>query len=235
MHKAKEPFDPSSLSDRAGDALKEEILSGRLAPGQRIDLQAYSANWSISITPLRDAVKNLEKIGLVEVSSRRGVFVSSLDQKRLKEIFELRIALEPLAIRLATPAIPAEEAQQARLLYLQAQSATEEEGKQEMLLKTDLLIHDLGIGHCGNQRLNNIMDDLRDMVRWSQQTIIRHLNEPYETTLPEHIRIIEAVCARNPGAAADAMRLHLEKSYERIELFLESRSADPIQNTAKEN
>ena len=92
-------FNRSSLSEQVEQALKAEILSGRLAPKQRIDLQDYRKHWSISVTPLRDAVKVLETIGLVEVSPRRGVFVSQIDRTALKEIFELRIALEPMAIQ----------------------------------------------------------------------------------------------------------------------------------------
>jgi DNA-binding GntR family transcriptional regulator len=219
-------FNRSSLSEQVEQALKAEILSGRLAPKQRIDLQDYRKHWSISVTPLRDAVKVLETVGLVEVSPRRGVFVSQIDRTALKEIFELRIALEPMAIQLATPLIPIEEARNALSLYAQAQSASPKEEKDEQLPKIDLLIHNLALKHCGNQRLIKTMGGLQDLIRWSQQTIIRNLKKPYETTLPEHIRICEAVCARDAAGAAEAMRVHLENVYQRIERFLEAQPAN---------
>lgn len=212
-----------SLSEQVERALKEEILSGRLAPEQRVDLSTYRRNWSVSATPLRDAVKLLEAAGLVEISPRRGVFVSRLDRKALKDIFDLRIALECKAIELATPFIPVKEAQQVLSLYSRAKNARQKD-RAQLLQKTDLLIHDLAVKYCGNPRLIKVMEDLRDLIRWSQQTIIRHLREPFEVTLPEHIRITEAVCARDAASAATAMRIHLENTYKRVEAFLEEQS-----------
>ena len=99
-------FEKSSLGEQVAEALKNEILSGRLAPKQRIDIGRYASDWNVSSTPMRDAVKQLEAAGLVEVSPRRGVYVSEIDRQELREIFELRTALESLAIRSATERIP---------------------------------------------------------------------------------------------------------------------------------
>lgn len=220
-----------SLSERVEQALKEEILSGRLAPEQRIDLNAYSADWSISTTPLRDAVRQLESVGLVEVSPRRGVFVSRLDRKALKELFDLRIALESKAIELATIRMPIEEARNAQMLYAQVRSATRKSERDELLSQIDLLVHELGIRHCGNARLIKIMDGLADLVCWSQRTVIRNLNESYEMTLLEHLHIIEAVCARDASAASAAMREHLQNTSQRIEVFLMAQSLTEARKT----
>jgi DNA-binding transcriptional MocR family regulator len=61
-------FNTVALSEQVRIALKEEILTGPLAPGQRIDLRASAKLWNVSPTPLRDAIKQLESQGLVEVS-----------------------------------------------------------------------------------------------------------------------------------------------------------------------
>jgi DNA-binding GntR family transcriptional regulator len=214
-----------SLAERVEEALKEEILSGRLAPAQRIDLNAYRESWSVSITPLRDAVKQLEVLGFVEVSPRRGVFVARIDGRALKQIFDLRIALECLAVGLATPAIPEQKLAEMREIYLQAQNAAHNKKRNELLRKTDSVVHNIVIEYCDNERLVNFMISLRDLIRWSQQTIIMNLNEPYETTLPEHMRIVDALCERDAEGAEKAMRLHLENSYKRVEAFLNERSA----------
>ena len=113
-------FSKSSLSEQAEDALKAQILSGQLEPGQRIDLNVYRRAWSISITPLRDAVRSLESAGLVEVAPRRGVFVAQLDRNALREIFELRIGLECIAVELATPRVPEAEARDTLQAYTRA-------------------------------------------------------------------------------------------------------------------
>lgn len=219
-------FNTTPLSAQAETALKEEIISGRLLPGQRIDLQSLAQSWKISPTPLRDAVRALDTQGLVEVSPRRGVFVAAVDRKALKEIFELRVALECAATELATPIVPLDEAKAALAAYRQARDAANDRERQKALSAIDNRIHDVVIRHCGNARLIRIMDGLRDHVRWSQQTVIARVKEPYEVTLPEHIRVADAICRRDVAAAVGAMREHLENTFRRIDEQLAAQEKD---------
>jgi DNA-binding GntR family transcriptional regulator len=216
-------FNTTSLSEQVERALREEILSGRLAPRERISLRHYAKTWSVSPTPLRDAVRRLGAQGLVEISPRRGVFVAAIDRNALKEIFDLRIALECLAVRLAAPLIPEKEARRVLELYRRAQDAPSNKDREHTLTDIDNLIHIVVVEHCGNARLKKMMEDVSDLVRWSQRTTIAHLREPYTATLPEHIRIAEAIVARNPEAAAAAMHTHLENTFSRLDSMLVSR------------
>ena len=216
-------FSKSLLSEQVEKALIAEILSGKVKPGQRIDLNAYRQLWSMSITPLRDAVRVLETAGLVEVSPRRGVFVSKLDGNSMKEIFEIRIALECMAVELATSRVPETEARDTLDAYLRARATKKGKSRKQLLDLVDLRIHDLCLKHCGNERLRRMMEGIRDLVILSQRTIVRMLNEPLETTLPEHIAIAEAVCARDAPRASRAMGAHLRSTLQRITTFLDSR------------
>jgi len=213
-------FAQESLAMKVAEALNEEIITGKLPPGQRIDLNHYASMWNISITPLRDAVKHLESLGLINVLPRRGVFVAELSVKDIKDIFEVRIALEAVAIRLATPSIPSEKAERALKLYKAARDTTSDAERKRLLPKVDLLIHTLGLEYCGNPRLQKLMEGMRDLIKWCQRTIILRLEEPYMTTLPEHIAICEAVCARDPNRAAAAITEHLSNTLARIQEFL---------------
>ena len=217
-------FERSSLGEQVAEALKDEILSGRLVPKQRIDINKYASNWNVSSTPMRDAVKRLEAAGLVEVSPRRGVFVSEIDWQELREIFELRIALECLAIRSATARMPAAEAERALRLYRSAEEAPDEQDRERILGDIDSLIHDLAVEYCGNRRLIQLIANLRALINWSRSTLISHLERPYAEALPEHIEIAEALCARDGERAAAAMRTHLENSYDRIATVFDGRA-----------
>ncbi len=213
-------FAHQSLADQVLDALKDEIISGRLKPNDRIDLNDYAQKWSISPTPLRDALKQLETTGLVAIHPRKGVFVADLDRVGLAETFELRIAFEGMAIRLATRNVPAPVAANALRKYRQAEKATGN-ARLGQLQQVDDLIHEIGFQYCNNKRLRKMMESVRDLVLWSKQTIIRNVPEPYEATLPEHLAICEAVVAGNGDAAERAMRTHLENSLARIEKYLD--------------
>ena len=172
--RANDDFNRASLADQVQGALREEIITGRLAPNQRIDPGHYANLWSISQTPLREAIKQLESLGFAQVSPRRGVFVAALDRTALREIFELRIAMECTAARLATKNIPIVEARNALTLYTDAQDRPDDE-RAKRLPAIDLLIHDLAVKYCGNRRLQRLMESINDLVRWSRQTNIRNL------------------------------------------------------------
>jgi len=219
-----QPFARESLSDQVQQALKTEILEGELWAGQRVDVGLYAEKWNISPTPIRDALRQLELEGFVEISPRRGVFVAELDRAALREIFELRIAIECMAVRLATPRIPLEVAKEALSLYRKAHCNEGEKKQVRLLRQIDELIHNLATDHCGNERLRKFWESTQDLIRWSRVTIIRNLNEPYATTLPEHIKICEAVVARDANGASEAMREHLESTFDRADSFLRRES-----------
>lgn len=207
-------FDKLSLSEQVENALREEITHGRLRPGQRISVADYQESWKISSTPFRDAVRSLEQRGFIIVETRRGVYVSSMNASAVKEIFDVRIALECMAIELATPLVPSTEAERVRGAYLQAQHQALL-GDRSFLSTTDRLMHELALEHCGNSRLQRLLSDQLHLIRWAQNTIIKEMPTAYELALPEHIAILDAVCAREADRAARAMRLHLENSCRR--------------------
>ena len=215
----------SSLAVQARDALRERIITGQLAPGERIELSELASRWKISPTPLRDAVKALEGTGLVDILPRRGVFVAQLDRKGLRETFELRMAFEGMAARLAVRNLPGGVAEAALRAYREAGEADAAE-QESRLEAVDELVHDIVLAHSGNQRLAKMMAGVADLVRWSRLSIVRHIPRSYLTTLPEHVAICEALIARDPDAAEATMRRHLEKVSERIEKWLDENPSE---------
>jgi DNA-binding GntR family transcriptional regulator len=210
----------TSLADQARDAIRQQIMSGTLRSGERIDLTDLAQKWNISPTPLRDAVKALESTGLVEIQPRRGVFVAALDRNGLRETFELRIAFEGMAARLAAHRMPDGVANEAAERY-RAAGALNGPDQQAALAAVDDLVHNIVHDHCGNKRLQKMAESVRDLVSWSKQTIIRNVPQSYSATLPEHLAICQALIARDPDAAESAMRRHLEVSMQRINEYLD--------------
>jgi DNA-binding GntR family transcriptional regulator len=214
-------FERSSLSEQVEVALKKEITSGRMMPGQRISTSDLKAAWKISSTPFRDAVRALEIQGFVTVEARKGIYVAEMDGDAVNEIFDLRIALECMAVERATPLVPSDEANRVRDAYVEAKRASEA-GDLSLASKTDRLVHDLARIHCGNKRLQRALASHMELIGWAQRTINRKLPAASVIALPEHIQIMTAICARDPEAAARAMRTHLENSRERLRAQLTS-------------
>ena len=221
-------FNRASLSEQVEAALRQEITLGRLRPGQRISASDYLTSWNVSITPFRDALRTLQNRGFVTVEPRKGVFVAEINLKTLREIFELRIALECMAIELATSRADAGEAERVRAAYVKA-GARVREGDRALLAETDEAVHDFGRNGCGNARLQQLLSSHMDLIQWTQNTAIRRLPESLELALPEHIAIMDAVCARDAAQASHAMRSHLESAYRRMANRFEAQEAGPIE------
>lgn len=222
-------FNRISLAAQVEQALREEIVSNRLAPNQRIDVGHYAALWQISPTPVRDAIKSLESAGFVTVSPRRGVHVADLNIATLREIYELRMSIECTAIRLASSNVPKDRAAHALAQYRRA-AETNGTAREALLSEIDTIVHELALEYCSNTRLRRMMQDLNDLVRWCRLSVIRNLPQAYDSTLPEHIRLCEALVARDGEAASREMFRHLSNSLDRICQFLDkSGPLAPIQ------
>lgn len=212
-----------SLGERVAGMLRNEILSGRLVPGARLNLEDYKTSWDISITPLRDAAKKLEADGLVTISPRKGVFVAQIDSNALFEIFEIRQALEPLITEKATPHIPAQEVEAALKEHRAIEKIVYPARRLDRLRKIDDLVHDLVLNHCPNARLARLVIGLRNSIIWCRNTVQHSVPDAFDPSLAEHIAILEALATRDSARAAGAMADHLAATRARTESALAAR------------
>jgi DNA-binding GntR family transcriptional regulator len=94
-------------AEQATRSLREEILSGAIASGTRLGEAELATRLSVSRTPIREALSRLAAEGLVEIQPNRGARVATWSTGQLREIFELRLLLEPAAVRMAVPKLDA--------------------------------------------------------------------------------------------------------------------------------
>ena len=143
-------LDTTSLSEKIESQLKREILSGDLAPGQRLTIDVIADRLQVSAMPVRDAVRRLESRGLLKVAPRRGLYVEDFDQTRFKQTMDVRIALECMAVELATKRIPTQAIQNAREVYQCGGEHYQRTADLSKLAQCDNLLHDLIISHSEN-------------------------------------------------------------------------------------
>lgn len=96
-----------SLASRVVSVIHSDIVSGRLRPGDRLVQDDIASRLSVSRTPIREAIRHLEALGLVVTEKNRGAFVRPLDPKHIRDSWVIRAELEALAARLATPLVSA--------------------------------------------------------------------------------------------------------------------------------
>lgn len=197
-------------AEHAADAIRESILAGRIPAGARIAELDLARQLSVSRTPIREALSRLAAEGLVELSPNRGARVSSWTPEELREIFEVRLRLEPYAVRQAVPLLS--EADLAELGELaQSMLAVGRPGRDQAvaeIVELNRRFHSLLIGTAGSPALASALTAVTHaaVVR---QNFQHYSPDALSRSLAHHLEIVAAARAREPGWAEAVMRSHL--------------------------
>lgn len=196
-----------TLKDQAYDTIKEAILSMQLEPGQPLVEEELAQQLGVSKTPVRDALNDLERDGLVTKILFKGTYVSEISARDVEEIFQLRAVLEGLAFRLATPCLTPEDLVQAEVL-LDACDKARRQGDLPLCSKLGTQFHWLIIKKSTNQRLSPILDNLEDHTR-RLRLVSERIYGRLEKSSREHRRILDALKQGDPLVAEQRLRDHL--------------------------
>lgn len=197
------------------------MIEGRYQPGERLVPEELRAEYGVSLSPVRDALHRLSHLGYLEVRARNGVYVVPVDAKRAGEIFDLRIALESLAIEKLTPKVP--EAVLATLAerFRLAREALDRDGDDSLAAASDQLLDDLVFGQTDSKLLLSMLANIKQHVSWVR-AISGDVPRRYERSFAEHEVILEAIKRRHPEAAARATRRHLQNTKGYVIKYLEA-------------
>jgi len=202
------------LAEQVRELLRDRLMSGSIAPSSRLDLEALAAEFGVSITPVRDALRLLERDGLVAIQPRRGVFAAPADVRAFRDVFDARIALECLAVESAVDRIPTIELDELDAVHCAAAARLRSgraAAEEHILGPIDSLVHDLIVRHCDNAVVRELMDMLRGRIAWVRRVAADQAHR-YHLSFGEHRVILAALRARDPDAACRAMREHLTAS-----------------------
>jgi DNA-binding GntR family transcriptional regulator len=212
-----------SLKDEAYQRIKTLILSDRLSGGDMLDIDWLASGLGISRTPLREALLMLEQEGLIETIPYKGTFVVDVSRKDVEEIYQVREALEPLAVRLATPVIPDEELKGMQALFASVGEEMER-GDFERYFQSDTQFHDLIVRHCGNAVLQQVLGALTDRVYcvrvFSGNRPGYHMRQSFR----EHCLMLDAIMERDGTKAERLMAEHTKNAGKRIADLVRDRS-----------
>jgi DNA-binding GntR family transcriptional regulator len=199
--------DRRKVTDWVYEEVRGAIIDLRLQPGTPLREAAIAEQLGVSKTPVREAIGRLEQEGLVETTSFKGAVVSGYSEDDLREIYELRELLEGAAARAA-----AEDASESTLSQLRS---TVERGRElqaegrlaelaELLGEFDEIVY----AQVRNQRVRALIDNLRaHLARIGKLT--EGIPGRVEASVDEHLVIVEAIAAKDPGEAERRMRAHI--------------------------
>lgn len=196
-----------SLRDRVESAVGAAIISGQLQPGAIFSVPALAAEFHVSATPVREAMLNLERRGLVTAIRNKGFRVTDVDRAVLRQIVAVREYLEPEAMHDLAASFQETEAARFRSIADRIVTGAAEPDLTGYL-EADQEFH-LGLLELmGNPLLTSIVADLRDRTRLAGLERLRH-TERLAASAAEHHQILRLLVERDQAGARALMRRHI--------------------------
>ena len=205
-----------SLSDDVTERIRAAILSGKLEPGARLREEQLASSLRVSRGPVREALTELERDGLVIVHRNRGAFVARLSHEDLEEVYSLRRAIERLAVqrmlRLGDAAtLDALQAVVDELAVAAARGITTQEAAE-----FDLRFHDLIYQASKHRRLYDCWSRMQSQIH--VMLLTRHEAAPSarKPIDQRHQELLDAIRSGKERVALAALESHLKESYEYV-------------------
>ncbi|MCQ2546105.1 MAG: GntR family transcriptional regulator [Clostridia bacterium] len=197
------------LREMVYEELKMQILTGTIIPGTRMMEVELAEEMGVSRTPIREAIRKLEKEGLVTIEPRRGAYASMISTEDMVEILEVRQDLEGLAAFFA-----AERMQPAQLDELNEVSSNYNEavtrGSMEDMIKYDTRFHRIIVDSCHNKILVQMIEQLQELVL--RFRYIYYDNFKRAENMPEeHEAILKAIESKDANLAREAADVHIDR------------------------
>jgi DNA-binding GntR family transcriptional regulator len=196
-----------TITDRIQKSLAEQIISGALAPGQKLEEKALASSFGVSRTPIREAMRELSARGLVELVPRRGVVVATIGIERLADMLTAECELEALCAKLAAQQMTALERGQLKELHAHGRELVKGQDETDYLVLNHKF-HDLICSSVHNKTLADITRDLRERLGPFRQSQPGQTGARLARSFEEHGLIVEAIMNNNAEAAYEAMRSH---------------------------
>ena len=196
-----------NLRDSVANALRAAVISGELKPGEVYSAPTLGARFGVSATPVREAMLDLVREGLVISLRNKGFRVTEVSDADLDNVAAVRQLIEPPTIRDVVPAIPAQDYPRLRRLADDIVVAAEA-GDLIAYIEADRVFHVTLLAYSGNQKLVDVVSDLRSQTRLLGLTPLVESGR-LVASAEEHHELVGLVEARDGDGAEQLMRRHI--------------------------
>ena len=201
---------PRALYVEVAEQLRQRIFRRELEPGSWLDELKIAAEFGISRTPLREALKVLAAEGLVTMKVRRGAYVTEMSEKDLRDVYHLLSLLESDAAGVVAERATPEQQQTLRDLHAELESAA---GNREAFFSVNERFHMALLDMADNRWRSQMVADLRKVMKLNRHNSLLKQGR-IEDSLNEHRAILAAMVARDASATARAMQAHFAQGLE---------------------
>jgi DNA-binding GntR family transcriptional regulator len=200
----------SNFADQVFEVLRQHIVTGELRPNQRLIESEIAKELGVSRTPVREALKRLEVTGYVSTLPGSGLIVTEHSTRQIQSLFEIREALETMAIKLACEHITQEHISKAEEYHNRGVEAIR---NRDLDLYIDLHshFHEQLYAACGNEQLLSLVRMFR--YQYFDRRLARvYAPREWDTQIKHHSQILEAVRQRSARRAEKTLQRHLRTS-----------------------
>ena len=213
-------------SERIYQELKEEIIAGKLRPGERLLLSDLAMRYQVSPMPIREALQRLQQDKFVTIVPHVGASVVFSNLQDFKELAAIRTELEPFAARLAVLFI--EESSIRKLEGLiQAMECSIRENNRRRYSALNREFHTTLYAASQNQQLYSLIMNIWDKSKISGRVFaVWNDISRYSRSLEDHKEILAAIVGKDPEKAANVIRRHNESAFKLVIEALEEETAE---------
>ena len=199
-----------SLGNKIFNVLRDKILNEEYVKGQKLNEVALAKQLNISRTPIREALKQLELEGLVKSIPNKGVYVKGFSPRDIDDMFEIRCALEGLAIQLAIDRMDEEHLAKIKDVFELMEFYTAKKD-QEKINDLNILYHETIYQATQSQYFEQLLKDVHYYVSVTSRHSITQ-PERLETAIIEHRAILDAIVSGDKKLAQDTIQKHIRKT-----------------------
>ena len=209
-----EVTDKYSLRGRVFHKLREDILNGKYKENEELKEVAIGEELGVSRTPVREAFRQLELEGLIQIVPNKGAYVTGITAKDVKDIYMIRSSLEGMCARLATEHITKEQMEELEEnVYLASFHASK--GHMEQMAELDNRFHHILYEACDSKMFENLLQDFHQyVIRIRKKTL--STKERGIASNEEHRMIMEAIKAGKPEEAERLATQHMNNAYDNM-------------------
>jgi DNA-binding GntR family transcriptional regulator len=209
-------------TEAAYGAIKARILDGEYAPGSQVLEQEIAAALGLSRTPVREALVRLQQEGLLEIVPRHGVRISVLSPADMREIYEVLVSLEPMAVELLARRRPSRDELSPMVEACDAMEAALAASPPRLVdwAAADERYH-LGLAQlCGNRRLAAMIMTVWEQAHRARMFTLRLREAPHRST-KEHRAVLDAILAGDASLARSLYEAHRRRGGEELMAIIE--------------
>ncbi|WP_062072953.1 GntR family transcriptional regulator [Demequina sediminicola] len=226
--------DSSALVDDLASKIRDLIVSGEIAAGTPLRQADLAERFGTSRTPVREALRQLQAGGLIEIIPHRGAVVRIPTPWEVREAYEVRAELEALAARRAAPRMSSDDVAQLRehndklfdLTRTAAKAGSQDTTTDILDAANEHALHPAILAAADNARLESVLDGVQASLPKNVPGLLLLENASHrEDNHREHSRIIDALAAQDADTAANLMRAHVLNAGEQVARWYERRSS----------